>query len=59
MKPWSERNLQPENMCPNFASKMDTDLALAAGPENFGNWPMEDVAVNNADTSFMTSVVDG
>ena len=38
---------------------MDTDLALAAGPENFGNWPMEDVAVNNADTSFMTSVVDG
>jgi len=59
MKPWSKRNLQRENMCPNFASKMDTDFALAAMPENFGNWPMEDAVANNVDTPFMTLVVDG
>ena len=58
MKPWSERNLQRVNTCWNFASKTNKEFALAADPENFGNWPMEDVAVNTADIPFMTSVVD-
>jgi len=58
MKPWSERNLQRVNTCWNFALKTNKDFALAADPENFGNWPMEDVAVNTADIPFMTSVVD-